>query len=242
MIELYTGKCRTFLSNYNGPAFDAVITDPPYSSGGATLSERAVSTAEKYTNTKRNCPFPDFAGDQMDARSWLHCSRSGRVCRRQRTAPWQMYSRMRAFAVTTALFWWRSAIGTEACRRRWRKQAGGTSGIARSACATMHVSRRQMPLLSDAVQWAGWMWRGTIVWDKLSSRPQRGRFRQQAEFAIWASNGKLPIDRPVPVLPGVFQQANVQGVKRLHQTQKPLELMRSICKICIPGTEACRAQ
>ena len=27
----------------------------------------------------------------------------------------------------------------------------------------------------------------------------------------------------------------MQGVKRLHQTQKPLELMCSICKICIPG-------
>ena len=72
MIELYHGDCRAFLSHYNGPAFDAVITDPPYSSGGATLSERSASTAEKYTNTKRNCPFPDFAGDQMDARSWLH--------------------------------------------------------------------------------------------------------------------------------------------------------------------------
>ena len=72
MIELYNGDCRAFLSHYNGPAFDAVITDPPYSSGGATLSERSASTAEKYTNTKRNCPFPDFAGDQMDARSWLH--------------------------------------------------------------------------------------------------------------------------------------------------------------------------
>ena len=48
-------------------------------------------------------------------------------------------------------------------------------------------------------------------------------------------NGKLPVDRPVPVLPGVFQAGNVQGGKRLHQTQKPLELMRYICKICVPG-------
>lgn len=39
MIELYTGNCRTFLSNYDGPAFDAVITDPPYASG--TEAERA---------------------------------------------------------------------------------------------------------------------------------------------------------------------------------------------------------
>ena len=89
----------------------------------------------------------------------------------------------------------------------------------------MRVSRRQMQLLSDAIQWAGWTWRGTIVWDKLTSRPQKGRFRQQAEFALWASNGKLPIDRPVPVLPGVFQAANVQGAARVHQTQKPIEPM-----------------
>lgn len=191
MLELYHGNCRDFLSLYSGPKFDAVITDPPYSSGGATLSERAASTAQKYTSTKQNCPFPDFSGDQMDARSWLHMMAdvlaSARVhCHNG--------------AVLVAFYDW-----------------------------------RQLPLLTDAVQWAGWMWRGTIVWDKMSSRPQRGRFRQQAEFAVWASNGKLPIDRPVPVLPGVFQAGNVQGVKRLHQTQKPLELMRGICKICEPG-------
>ena len=32
-------------------------------------------------------------------------------------------------------------VGTGACRRQWRKQAGGASGIARSACATMRVPR-----------------------------------------------------------------------------------------------------
>ena len=44
MIELYHGDCRAFLSHYNGLAFDAVITDPPYASGGATLAERSAST------------------------------------------------------------------------------------------------------------------------------------------------------------------------------------------------------
>lgn len=72
MIELYNGDCRAFLSNYNGERFDAVITDPPYASGGATLSERSASTSQKYTATKKACPFPDFMGDQMDSRSWLH--------------------------------------------------------------------------------------------------------------------------------------------------------------------------
>ncbi|MBQ8617588.1 MAG: hypothetical protein IJ418_08730, partial [Clostridia bacterium] len=36
-----------------------------------------------------------------------------------------------------------AAKWTEACRRQWRKQAGGTSGIARSACATMRVPRKK---------------------------------------------------------------------------------------------------
>lgn len=72
MIELYNGDCRAFLSNYSGERFDAVITDPPYASGGATLSERSASTSQKYTATKKACPFPDFMGDQMDSRSWLH--------------------------------------------------------------------------------------------------------------------------------------------------------------------------
>ena len=57
----------------------------------------------------------------------------------------------------------------------------------------------------------------------------------QREFALWASNGRLPIDRPAPVLPGVFRTANVQGAERIHQTQKPVEVMRQICRICVPS-------
>lgn len=93
---------------------------------------------------------------------------------------------------------------------------------------------RQLPALTDAVQWAGWSWRGVAVWDKVSSRPQRGRFRQQAEFVAWASNGPMPADRGVGVLPGVLTYTQEQGAKRIHQTQKPLDLMRQIVRICEP--------
>lgn len=103
------------------------------------------------------------------------------------------------------------------------------------AVLCMYIDWRQYPALSDAIQWAGWIWRGTAVWDKMSSRPQRGRFRQQTEYILWASNGALPIDRPVPCLPGVFQAANVSPKARLHQTQKPLEIMRQIVRITLPG-------
>ena len=103
------------------------------------------------------------------------------------------------------------------------------------AVCAVFVDWRQLPSLADAMQRAGWHWRGVAVWDKLSSRPQKGRFRQQAEFIVWGSNGRMPLDRPVQVLPGVFRCANVASSERLHQVQKPLELMREIVRICVPG-------
>ena len=94
---------------------------------------------------------------------------------------------------------------------------------------------RQLPSLTDAVQWSGWTWRGVAVWDKVTSRPQRGRFRQQAEFVTWASNGPMPVDRNAGVLPGVLTYIQENGAERVHQTQKPLDLMRQIVHICEPG-------
>lgn len=85
----------------------------------------------------------------------------------------------------------------------------------------------------DALQWAGWIWRGTAVWDKGNSRPQKGRFRQQAEYIVWGSNGPMPINRPVSCLPGVFRYGNPQN--RIHVTEKPLQLMKDVIQICEPG-------
>ena len=103
------------------------------------------------------------------------------------------------------------------------------------AVCAVFIDWRMLPSLTDAMQRAGWIWRGVAVWDKLASRPQKGRFRQQAEFLVWGSAGRLPVDRPVPVLPGVFHHVNVATGERLHQVQKPLELMREVVKICVPG-------
>jgi site-specific DNA-methyltransferase (adenine-specific) len=99
----------------------------------------------------------------------------------------------------------------------------------------LFIDWRQLPNLTDALQWAGWLWRGVLVWDKTNSRPQRGRFRQQAEFIVWGSNGHMPSDRNAPVLPGVFRQSMPAMPKRIHQTEKPLEVMRDIVKIVEPG-------
>ncbi len=94
---------------------------------------------------------------------------------------------------------------------------------------------RQYPALTDALQWSGWQWRGCAVWDKINARPQKGRPRQQCEFLIWGSNDKLPSDREVPILPGLYQYTSPPTNQRVHQTQKPVELMRDLVKFCEPG-------
>ena len=99
----------------------------------------------------------------------------------------------------------------------------------------LFIDWRQLPSMTDALQWAGWIWRGILAWDKTNSRPQKGRFRQQAEFVVWGSNGAMPGNRNAPVLPGVFRQAMPAMVKRRHQTEKPLEVMREMVKIVEPG-------
>lgn len=95
------------------------------------------------------------------------------------------------------------------------------------------IDWRQLPALACAMQWAGWIWRGVAVWDKMTSRPQKDRYRQQAEFMVWGSNGPMPLQRKVGCLPGVFRHAN--PANRIHVTEKPLPLMREVVQICEQG-------
>lgn len=183
------GDALSLLRSFAPGSFDALITDPPYASGGSKPAEKSRTTNQKYSSLKSDSPFPDFDGDQKDQRSWTRwmaewLSDARRVCK----------------------------PGSPIC---------------------LFIDWRQYPAITDALQWAGWIWRGCAVWDKLTCRPQKGRFRQQSEFIVWGSNGPLPIDRPVECLPGVFRYANPQN--RIHVTEKPLQLMRDLVKICIPG-------
>jgi site-specific DNA-methyltransferase (adenine-specific) len=50
---------------------DAVITDPPYSSGGFTRGDRMGSAVNKYVQTGTIIDRPDFAGDNRDQRGYL---------------------------------------------------------------------------------------------------------------------------------------------------------------------------
>jgi site-specific DNA-methyltransferase (adenine-specific) len=105
----------------------------------------------------------------------------------------------------------------------------------KGAVICVFIDWRQLPSLTDALQWADSTWRGTAVWDKKNCRPQKGRFAQQTEFIVWGSKGKMPLDRNAPCLPGLFSYTTPPSSKRTHRVEKPLELMREILKIVESG-------
>ena len=64
--EIIQGDALKVLSGFTPNTFDAVITDPPYASGGRTQAEKNKSTAKKYSSMGENAP-PPFDGDAKEA-------------------------------------------------------------------------------------------------------------------------------------------------------------------------------
>lgn len=98
------------------------------------------------------------------------------------------------------------------------------------ALAVVFSDRRQEPTTSDALQMAGWTWSGTIPWIRPASRPSKGGFKQAAEFITWGVKGTLDHSRDL-YLPGYFI-ASQPRKDRVHITQKPVEIMQQLVKIC----------
>ncbi|MEV7959318.1 site-specific DNA-methyltransferase [Streptomyces sp. NPDC087532] len=190
---LHHGDALTLLPTLDTPV-DAVICDPPYNSGGRTMTERTSRTArEKYlTEAGRNHghDLGDFTGDNRDQRSYLA---------------------------------WLSLVLAQ-CYRLTRP--GGA--------ALVFSDWRQLPVTTDALQAAGYTWRGIAVWQKPIARPQPGRLKQDCEFIIWGSNGAMiPGNEPV-YLPGHFTGSQPRGNARTHITQKPEDVMRQLVRIVPP--------
>ncbi len=67
---LYLGDCLEILPTLD--RFDALITDPPYSSGGQFRGDRTQKTSLKYVNSDSDATCRDeFAGDNRDQRAFL---------------------------------------------------------------------------------------------------------------------------------------------------------------------------
>lgn len=191
---LYGGDALAVLASLPEASVDAVITDPPYSSGGMVRGDRLAPQSAKYIghgpDGKTSRTFTEFTGDTRDQRA------HGYWC----------------------------ALWLGECLRVTRP--GGV--------CVVFSDWRQLPVTTDAIQAGGWVWRGIAVWDKTEcgGRPAMGRFRAQAEYIAWGSNGPMP-DRTGKVLPGVFRHFSDRDKE--HATAKPVRLMRDVVRIIPPG-------
>jgi site-specific DNA-methyltransferase (adenine-specific) len=190
-IQLYQGEALRFLTTLPDNSVDAVITDPPYSSGGAFRSDRMQSTRDKYQNTDTEREHAEFGGDNRDQRAYrMWCTLWMAECYR--------------IAKPGALF---------LCFTDWR----------------------QLPTTTDAFQAGGWMWRGLVPWDKTEgARPQKGGFRNQCEFVVWGSKGRMRTRASDPCLAGCFRHVVLQTDKH-HAAGKPTALLNDLIKIVRPG-------
>ena len=69
-IQLYHGDALDLLRGLPDASVDALITDPPYSSGGAFRGDRITSTTAKYVDNRDQLKRPDFGGDNRDQRAY----------------------------------------------------------------------------------------------------------------------------------------------------------------------------
>ena len=189
---VYRGDALQILPELEPSCLSAIISDPPYASGGIHRGDRTKSPMEKYFDSRFSYEgLPDFIGDARDQRGHLAWS----------------------------TLW--LSLARPACRK--------------GAPVCIFSDWRQLPLTTDFIQAAGFVWRGISVWNKgRACRPMPGRFRPQCEYVVWGSLGKMPLDRPVSTIDGCHT-IPLPREERFHLTAKPVDLMRQINAITEPG-------
>jgi site-specific DNA-methyltransferase (adenine-specific) len=121
------GDCLAVLRDLPDACVDALITDPPYSSGGMYRGDRLKEPSEKYVKTGAQVVRPEFAGDNRDQRSFGYwCSLWLGECQRvaKPGAPICVFADWRQLSVTTDVIqaggWVLRGVAvwdkTEACR------------------------------------------------------------------------------------------------------------------------------
>ncbi len=68
---MHLGESFDWLHQAEGDSVDALITDPPYSSGGFVRGDRMSGTRTKYVQSNAAHDLPDFDGDNRDQRGFL---------------------------------------------------------------------------------------------------------------------------------------------------------------------------
>jgi site-specific DNA-methyltransferase (adenine-specific) len=185
---LYLGDCLDVLPTLEDGSVDAVVTDPPYSSGGQFRSEKVRPANEKYRGwshgvdetRKPSAFYSAFSGDNKDTRVFMAWSKV-----------------------------WMDAAFTVA-------RDGAYFGIT--------TDWRQLPAVTDTMQYAGWTWRGLLVWNKKIGRPVAGRYRNHIEYIAWGSRGAFNGNQRV-YADSLHVEAPPTHVHRVHVTEKPVGLI-----------------
>lgn len=68
--HIHHGDALAILPTLATGSVDAIITDPPYSSGGMFRGDRTKNTGDKYVVDQGQEKKPDFMGDNRDSRSF----------------------------------------------------------------------------------------------------------------------------------------------------------------------------
>lgn len=182
-ITIYHADCVEVLPELS--ELGALITDPPYSSGGQFRGDRTRSTVEKYVQSGTMAYRPEFAGDNRDQRSFLIWA-----------GLWMGAARMA------------SIVGASIC------------------CFT---DWRQLPTVSDAIQVAGWTWRGIATWAKGYGRANSTGFSNACEFVVYGTNGPAAERDDYP--PGYYERRSLRDAEKDHIAQKPDDVMRWVLRV-----------
>ena len=82
---------------------------------------------------------------------------------------------------------------------------------------------RQLPTVSDALQIAGYIWKGIGVWDKVNGRILRSQFAADTELIVHGRKGAGGQQDYFPR--GIHRQMLIKGDDKLHPSEKPTSVM-----------------
>jgi site-specific DNA-methyltransferase (adenine-specific) len=184
MYTIIEGDSVEAMKSLETASVDAVITDPPYCSGGFSESAR---TSAKVQGVRGPWEQSWFKGDNMGTQGLLFM--------------------LRAIA-------WESA--------RVLKPSGSL---------LVFCDWRMVANLAPALESAGLRCQNMIVWDKGSMGLGTG-FRPQHELVLQFTNGAPKYQ--VLNASNVIKCGRVTGARKVHPTEKPVELMRKLIETVCP--------
>lgn len=194
-VVLWRGDALELIPSLEPASVAAVITDPPYSSGGAFRGDRIQKTVTKYVQSGTQIERQEFSGDSRDQR---------------------------------AFFAWCSLW---LCAVRHASEPG--------AVLCSFIDWRQLPLMTDAIQAGGWVWRNIGTWWKPGCRMQKGRFSASAEYLVYATNGPHDADDGESSPQNVISCQMLSGDEKSHIAEKPIEVVDWAMSVSRAGGLVC---